>query len=125
MKNLEELLQDSEYKNLIVNTKVMPMVKGVYLKAGQGILKYGSVLGQKEGNNVAVLLDNTMTPIGVLLEEVDTGEAGETEQEPILTQMYIRGVFNQDALIFAEGTTFEDMEMELRKIDIYIQKMYD
>lgn len=125
MKNLEELLQDSEYKNLIANTKVMPMVKGVYLKAGQGILKYGSVLGQKEGDNAAVLLDNTMIPIGVLLEEVDTGEAGETEQEPILTQMYIRGVFNQDALIFAEGTTFENMEMELRKIDIYVQKMYD
>lgn len=122
MKNLEELLQDSEYKNLIANTKVMPMVKGVYLKAGQGILKYGSVLGEKEGDNAAVLLDNTMTPIGVLLEEVDTGE---TEQEPILTQMYIRGVFNQEALIFAEGTTFEDMEMELREIDIYVQKMYD
>ncbi len=44
--------------------------------------------------------------------------------DSILSQMFIRGVFNQEALLFAEGTSLSDMEIELRKIDIYTRKMY-
>lgn len=134
MKNLEELLQNGEYKNLIAGTEVNTMIQGVYLKSGQGVLQYGSVLGMTENDNFGVLVDKTASdsskmPIGILVETVDTGEkteSGDTgETENILAQMYITGVFNKDALLFAEGTTFEDMELELKRLGIYAKKMYE
>ena len=45
MKEIEKFLEGEEYKNLIAGTEVKPMVKGIFLKKGQGILKAGSVLG--------------------------------------------------------------------------------
>lgn len=148
MKNLEELLQNGEYKNLIAGTEVAPMVRGITLESGQGILQYGSVLGLVSYSGFGILVDKTASdgsklPIGILAETVDTGEKtesvkkeNETEsdasqgdtsmlQEPVLAQMYITGVFNKDALLFAEGTTFEDMELELKKLGIYTKKMYE
>lgn len=126
MKEIEELLKEG-YKNLIAGTEVKPMVKGVFLKAGQGILKAGSVLGISTADNVGILLnksatDGSQTPSGILIEEVDTGT--DTDADSILSQIAIRGVFNQEALLFAEGTNLSDMEIELRKIDIYTRKMY-
>lgn len=125
MKNLEELLQCGEYKNLIASTEVAPMIRGVYLKSGQGVLQYGSVLGLTENDNFGILADKTATdgsqiPIGILAETIDTKET-----EPVLAQMYITGVFNKDALLFAEGTAFDDMELELKKLGIYTKKMYE
>ena len=127
MKNLEELLQSGEYKNLIAGTQVEPMIKGVYLKAGQGLLKYGSVLGLTKEDNFAVLLDAAATdgsqvPVGVLVEDVDTGKE---EGEAVLTQMYLRGIFNKEMLCFAEGTTLDNVELELKKLGIYTKKMYE
>lgn len=135
MKEIEKFLEGEEYKNLIAGTEVKPMVKGIFLKKGQGILKAGSVLGMTTTDNLGVLLDKSATdgsqnPIGILIEEIDTGEKVETESQAdfssdsILSQMFIRGVFNQEALLFAEGTSLSDMETELRKIDIYTRKMY-
>ncbi len=125
MKNLEELLQCGEYKNLIASTEVAPMIRGVYLKSEQGVLQYGSVLGLTENDNFGILADKTATdgsqiPIGILAETIDTKET-----EPVLAQMYITGVFNKDALLFAEGTAFDDMELELKKLGIYTKKMYE
>ncbi len=125
MKNLEQLeqcVQYGDYKNLIAGTEIPPMIKGVYLKTGQGILQYGSVLAMNE-NDVAILFDKNTSeiPIGILAETVDTGKTEEETGE--LAQMYIMGVFNQDALLFAEGTTLQDIETKLTKI--VIKKMYD
>ncbi len=125
MKNLEELLQCEEYKNLIASTEVASMIRGVCLKSGQGVLRYGSVLGLTENDNFGILSDKTATdgsqiPIGILAETINTEET-----EPVLAQMYIMGVFNKDALLFAEGTTFDDMELELKKLGIYTKKMYE
>ncbi len=127
MKKIEEFLQGGEYKNLIAGTEIKPMVKGISLKAGQGILKAGSVLGMTP-DNLGILLDKNATdgsqnPVGILIEDVDTGTESDTDS--ILSQMFIRGVFNQEALLFTEGTSLSDVEMELRKIDIYTKKMYE
>ncbi len=128
MKKIEEFLQGGEYKNLIAGTEIKPMVKGISLKAGQGILKAGSVLGLTTTDNLGILLDKNATdgsqnPVGILIEDVDTGTESDTDS--ILSQMFIRGVFNQEALLFIEGTSLSDVEMELRKIDIYTKKMYE
>ncbi len=128
MKKIEEFLQGGEYKNLIAGTEIKPMVKGISLKAGQGILKAGSVLGLTTTDNLGILLDKNATdgsqnPVGILIEDVDTGTESDTDS--ILSQMFIRGVFNQEALLFTEGTSLSDVEMELRKIDIYTKKMYE
>lgn len=128
MKKIEEFLQGGEYKNLIAGTEIKPMVKGISLKAGQGILKAGSVLGLTTTDNLGILLDKNATdgsqnPVAILIEDVDTGTESDTDS--ILSQMFIRGVFNQEALLFTEGTSLSDVEMELRKIDIYTKKMYE
>lgn len=127
MKNLEELLQCGEYKNLIASTEVAPMIRRVYLKSGQGVLQYGSVLGLTK-DNFGILVDKIATdgsqiPIGILAETIDTEDTEEAES--VLAQMYITGVFNKDALLFAEGTAFDDMELELKKLGIYTKKMYE
>ncbi len=128
MKKIEEFLQGGEYKNLIAGTEIKPMVKGISLKTGQGILKAGSVLGLTTTDNLGILLDKNATdgsqnPVGILIEDIDTGT--ESDADSILSQMFIRGVFNQEALLFTEGTSLLDIEMELRKIDIYTKKMYE
>ena len=61
MKKIEEFLQGGEYKNLIAGTEIKPMVKGISLKAGQGILKAGSVLGLTTTDNLGILLDKNAT----------------------------------------------------------------
>lgn len=143
MKEIEEFLKGKEfknlYKNLIAGTEVKPMVKGISLKTGQGILKAGSVLGLTTTDNLGILVDKSAkdgseNPVGVLIEEIDTGAEMNTDfntesqaafsSDSILSQMFIRGVFHQEALLFAEGTSLSDMEIALRKIGIYARKMY-
>ena len=93
MKNLEELLQCEEYKNLIASTEVASMIRGVCLKSGQGVLRYGSVLGLTENDNFGILSDKTATdgsqiPIGILAETINTEE---TNKALILKTNHVEG----------------------------------
>lgn len=128
---MPNLVQDAgtvTYNQIFAGNEVAPMIKGVKLKTGQGILKRGSVVGLITESGLSLLVDKAATDgsqkaVGVLADDVDTTAEG--EETSVLAQMYITGVFDGEALIFAEGTTISDYEKELRTLGIYTKTVQD
>ncbi len=113
------------YDNLIMGVEVSPIVKGITLKGGNGILSRGSVIGVITASGIGVIadkvaVDGSQLAVGVLCDDVDTGVAGTVATS--IGSVYIAGVLNEDALIFADGTAFADYERELRTLGIYTKK---
>lgn len=125
---MEQLVKDvgtASYDNLIAGVEVSPMVKGITLKGGNGVLSRGSVIGVITASGLGVIADKAATDgsqlaVGVLCDDVDTGATGTTATT--IGSIYITGVFNENALIFAQGTAFADYKRELRTLGIYTKK---
>lgn len=101
--------------SLITSTKVGLVTKSVQLKANQGILKRGSVVG-KIADSAFILMGSEagMIAEGVLVDDVDTSST-------VTTILYISGCFNKEAIIVAEGHTVEEYDRELRNLNIYLE----
>lgn len=101
--------------SLITSVKVGLITKGVQLKANQGILKRGSLVG-KTTDSTFILMGSEVGMIveGVLTDDVDTTSI-------TTTILYISGCFNKEAIIVAEGHTVEEYDRELRNLNIYLE----
>ncbi|QNT79435.1 head decoration protein [Entomobacter blattae] len=93
----------------------------ITLKAGQGILHRGAVLGVPTAGGGAVLCtqsatDGSQTPIYVLASTYDT-----TQGDVINAGIYATGEFNFRALSYGEGWTFDTLKRAFRPVNIHIK----
>lgn len=115
-----------EADNLIVGNEITPVVKGIVLQKGQGILKRGTVLGEINSTKLCVPVDKTKTdgseiPYCILTDDVDTGD--DTATSDYHTTGYFTGVFNRAKLIFGGDDTYLDHEKQLRDLGIFLKEM--
>lgn len=113
-----------EYDNLFAGTSIPVEMKGITLKAGQGVLKRGTVVGIITASSLALEVDSTATDGSqvadcILTDDVDTGEAGATTNVP--TTAYVSGLFNRKALIFGGTDTANNHETTLRQKGIFLK----
>lgn len=106
--------------NLVSGIDVPVQVKAVTLKAGQGVLKRGTVLGIITTGGLAVTVnsantDGSQTADSILLQDVDT------TAENVVTEAYISGQFNRQALIFGGTDTAAKYETKLRELGIFLK----
>jgi hypothetical protein len=112
------------YDGLIAGTTHPIDYKSVTLKAGQGIVGRGTVLGLITASGLAVpvdsaAVDGSQTADSILTDAVDTGDDGATED--VVTVAYKSGgPFKRQALIFGGDDTAADHEDRLREIGIYL-----
>lgn len=112
--------------NLFYDTKHPVDVKAVTLKAGQGILKRGTVVAVITASGLAVAVDSTKTDgselaDAILTDTIDTGSAGASEN--VVTTAYRSGSFNRDALTFGGTDTAAKHETRLRTLGIYLKEV--
>jgi len=105
--------------NLVAGGDVPILLKGVTI-ARSGVLKRGSVLGEVTATGKAVLAsksaeDGSQVAKYILADDVDATDAD------VVAQCYVSGLFNRNALIFAEDNTAADHEDSLRQYGIFLK----
>lgn len=98
--------------------------KSVVLKAGQGILPRGTVLGIITSSSLSVKVDSSKTDgsqiaDAILVDAVDTGDSGATEDVTAVAYKS-GGPFNRQALVFGGTDTSDKHETRLRELGIYL-----
>lgn len=114
-----EVIGTSTPDNLIAGENVPIQVKGVTILKS-GAIKRGSVLGIVTASGKAVLadkdaVDGSKDAKYILADDVDTTAAD------VVAQCYVSGLFNREALIFAEDNTAADHEDNLRQYGIFLK----
>lgn len=102
MSRLDENLGAVGFDNLINGTYPPAEVTNVPVKAGQGVLKRGSVLVSKDAGGYQLASEAVLAtdaPV-VLADDIDTGA---TEGEAVFAVAYRTGHFNTNSLIVAGG----------------------
>lgn len=110
----------AKYDNLFADHLIDVLTKGVTLKAGQGVLKRGTVVGIITASDLAVPVDSTGIDGSeladcVLSDDVDTA-AGD-----VTAVAYSAGHLNRQALIFGGTDTAADHETHLRELGIFLK----
>lgn len=132
--------QTGEFKpdSLFAGNEFPVMKEGIGLKAGQGILKRGSLVmkctdgcGYIAGSVVTVTAgegENTTTTnaemkiFGILTDDFDTGEDASADNIP--ATVYQTGEFNREAVIVSgKDKTVEDYEDDMKCIGIYLRSV--
>ena len=138
--------QIGEFKpdSLIAGNQFPIMKIGIGLKAGQGILKRGSLIAKKEdGSGYMVGTTTTTTEneksntleavkevtasdaqvviLGILTDDYDTETDALVDNIP--ATVYQTGEFNRAAVIVGEDITIENYEEDMRKIGIYLRSV--
>lgn len=121
-REMREQVGELQYENLVVDTSFPVQKTVVTLKAGQGSLQPGAVIGL-DVQRIGHLLDGTVVtePHSVLLEAIDTGT--DTEGENVPAVVYISGTLNRSALIFGASETVDKYEDKLRTLGIYLREI--
>lgn len=99
------------YKHLLGGPEVETLTKNVTLASGQTV-KAGTLLSVATGKYSATA--KAGEAVAIASENYDASAA-----DTVVT-VYIRGRFNRDAIIVADGDTVEAHEEELRKVGIYL-----
>lgn len=93
------------------------------IKAGQGVLKAGTVLGGitaagadfgKLVLSLAAANDGSQYPIAIVPEDIDTGSADSVHS------VYVEGAFNEQALIYGTGHTADTVRLHFRTVGIIL-----
>lgn len=132
--------QIGEFKpdSLIAGNGFPILKEGIGLKAGQGILKRGSLImrgsdraGHIAGSVVKVKagegesatgIDMEMEVCGILADDTDTGD--DVSAANIPATVYQSGEFNREAvLVRGEGTKVGSYEHEMRCAGIYLRSV--
>lgn len=109
---------------LLTGNDLPTLAKGISLKAGQGILKRGSVLCLNADNQGELVSKINIKPTGetpgfmiagILADDTITAE---TTGVTVAT-IYQMGCFNENTLIFAQDTVLADVIGELKQVGIY------
>lgn len=130
-KQIGEFTPDS----LIASNEFPILKEGIGLKAGQGILKRGSLImkgadkaGYIAGSTVkvkagegedAAVSDLEMKVYGILTDESDTGTDDTADNIP--ATVYLTGQFNREAvLVTGENASVDDYEYEMKGVGMYL-----
>lgn len=110
-------------RSFFAGTELAPLSTSVKLKAGQGVLNRGAVIGKVTADGEYKLVDAAASDGSevasmVLAETIDTTGAA------VNAVSYTQGIFHADALYVAEGDTVEAHLEELRAGNIYIKTEY-
>lgn len=116
MGRLDETLESVGYDNLIAGVYPPTEVFSVKLKAGQGVLKRGTILAEGDSGLEFMGESNTGKANAVLAEDVDTGS-----DEAVVGIAYRTGHFNANALITEDGYQITAADKEtLRRAGILL-----
>ncbi len=122
MKMFEQI---GEFKpdSLIASHEFPILKEGIGLKAGQGVLKRGSLIIKSEKTGyIAGTADVQGAVFGILTDDFDTDSGEPADNIP--ATVYQTGVFNREAVITAgEGTELETYEDDMRKAGIYLRNV--
>lgn len=117
MAELIGIMDGAHYDELIGGTAVTPLTANVTLTAaGAGVIKRGTLLAAASGKYTAVAASGIA--VAVLAADVLAEAAGD-----VVATVYVRGIFNREKLVVAEGDTADVHEDELRKIGIYMTSL--
>lgn len=110
-----------EPNNLIYDTAFPIQTGSAKLKAGQGLLLQGTIIGKNSDGEYLVASTTATTPIvadAILADDVDTGsESGKF----VFAETYISGSFNSNALL-TDGTDKVSVHYDvLRTKGIYLK----
>ncbi|MFJ8100413.1 head decoration protein [Lysinibacillus sp. NPDC096212] len=110
-----------EPNNLIYDTSFPIQTGSVKLKAGQGLLLQGTIIGKNSDGEYLVASTTATTPIladAILTDDVDTGSK---PGKSVFAETYISGSFNSDALL-TDGTDKVSVHYDvLRTKGIYLK----
>ncbi len=132
--------QTGEFKpdSLIAGNEFPILKEGIGLKAGQGVLKRGSLIMKYsdgagyiagsvmtiktgEGEN-AQISNAEMDVFGILTDDCDTGTDASADNIPAVC--YQTGEYNREAVIVSgEGTTVGTYENDMKKVGIYLRNV--
>lgn len=110
--------------SLIVSPDFPILKDGIGLKAGQGVLKRGSLItkGTDKAGYIAGGSGEVVSEVyGILTDEVDTGSDKTVSNFPVVC--YLTGVFNRDAILVATDETVNTFEDAAKKIGIYLREV--
>jgi len=122
MKMFEQI---GEFKpdSLIAGNEFPMLKEGIGLKAGQGVLKRGSLIVKSE--NAGYIAGSTGIEgkvFGILTDDCDTGTDGSADNIPVT--VYLTGEFNRAAVhVSGEGKTVEDYEDDMKSAGIYLRSV--
>lgn len=108
------------YDNLFAGILHPVDLKAVTLKAGQGVLKRGTVLGIVTVGGLAVKVDSTKTDGSETADSILTDDIDTTAGD-MVTTAYTTGEFNRVALIFGGTDTADKHETRLRELGIFLK----
>lgn len=118
--NIGEFTPDS-----LIASPDFPILKdGIGLKAGQGVLKRGSLIAKgtdKAGYIAGGSGEVTSKVYGILTDDVDTGSEKTATNIPVTC--YLTGVFNRDAILVAATATVDTFEDDAKTIGIYLREV--
>ncbi len=115
---------DFKPDSLIVSPDYSILKEGIGLKAGQGVLKRGSLImkGADKAGYIAGTAGEGMKLYGILTDETDTGTDNTADNIPAV--VYQSGEFNREAVfVSGEGATVDTYEDDLKGINIYLRSV--
>lgn len=121
--NLFEQTGTFKPDSLIAGNEFPIMKEGIGLKAGQGVLKRGSLImkGTDKAGYIAGAAAE-MTVFGILTDDTDTGADASADNIPAVC--YQTGEYNRAAVIVSgEGATVETYENDMKKVGIYLRNV--
>ena len=118
--NLFEQTGTFKPDSLIAGNEFPAMKEGIGLKAGQGILKRGSLI--MKGTDKAGYIAGAAAESGILTDDTDTGSDASADSIPAVC--YQTGEYNRAAVIVSgEGATVETYENDMKKVGIYLRNV--
>ncbi len=115
---------DFKPDSLIVSPDYPILKEGIGLKAGQGVLKRGSLImkGADKAGYIAGTAGEGMELYGILTDETDTGADNTADNIPAV--VYQSGEFNREAVfVSGEGATVDTYEDGLKGVNIYLRSV--
>jgi len=116
-KQISEFTPDS----LIVSDDFPILKAGIGLKAGQGVLKRGSLIVRAEkAGYIAGTADIGGKIFGILTDDTDTGSDAAADNIPAVC--YQTGVFNRAEVIVAgEGASVDSYEDDMKDVSLFLR----
>lgn len=121
--NIGEFTPDS----LIASGETAILKEGIGLKAGQGVLKRGTLIckgNDKAGYLAGKPVDGVeMKVYGILTDDTDTGTENTSDNIPVTC--YLTGVFNRSAVTVAESATIDTFETDMRNAGMFLRTVQE
>jgi len=125
--------------SLIAGNEYPILKEGIGLKAGQGLLKRGTLIskaadgaGYITGKAVTVTegtgesaktSDVETTVFGILTDDTDTGSDAAASNIPATA--YITGIFSRADVIVAEGANVDAYEHDMKVVGMYLRRVQE